>query len=229
MTRDRDVNRSRMDILPLLDELQTIARNGLNFTSNPYDRERYERLLDLAATYYGHALDLPPAAVRQRLVSELGYITPKIGAEAAIFAEDGKILLVRRADDGLWCLPCGWVEPGESPAEAAVREVREETGLVVRATRLVDVFTRRANQGHGPHSAIAIAYLCEPIGGELRPSHEIRDIRYWRIEDVTDWHEKHVEYALASRALWRDSGRCVSGRAPGEGERRPGESEGRLG
>ena len=104
-----------MDILPLLDELQTIARNGLNHTTNPYDRERFERLLALATKYYGEALDLPPDAVRHRLVGELGYITPKVGADAAIFDREGRILLVRRSDDGLWCLPCGWVEPNESP------------------------------------------------------------------------------------------------------------------
>ena len=55
-----------MDILPLLDELQTIARNGLNYTTNPYDRERFERLLALATKYYGESLDLPPEAVRHR-------------------------------------------------------------------------------------------------------------------------------------------------------------------
>ena len=116
-----------MDILPLLDGIQTIARNGLAFSAGPYDRERYERLLDLASSYYGQALDLPPAEVRRRLTAELGYITPKVGAEAAVFDEAGRILLVRRSDDGLWCLPCGWVEPNESPAEAAVREAWEET------------------------------------------------------------------------------------------------------
>src|ERR1043166_5743347 len=99
-----------MDILPLLDELATIARNGLNYTENPYDRERYERLLALTSQYYGQALDLPPEEVRQRLSGELGYITPKVGAHGAIFDEDGKILLVRRTDDGKWCLPCGWVD-----------------------------------------------------------------------------------------------------------------------
>src|SRR5512145_1328909 len=104
-----------MDILPLLDEIQTIARNGLNFTPNPYDRERYERLLDVVTASYGQAFDLPPPAVRQRLVGELGYITPKVGAHAALFDTAENILLVRRADDGLWCLPCGWVEPNEAP------------------------------------------------------------------------------------------------------------------
>jgi len=216
-----------MDILPLLDELQTIARNGLNFTSNPYDRERYERLLALAVNYYGQALDLPPATVRQRLVGELGYITPKIGVHAALFDAEGRILLVRRSDDGRWCLPCGWVEPNESPEETAVRETWEETGLDVRSRRLSGVFTRRANSNHGPHSAIAIGYLCDVIGGELRASHEIQAIRYWRIEDVTDWHEKHLEYALAAESVWRESTRSVIGGAPGEGGPGSGEIEGR--
>jgi ADP-ribose pyrophosphatase YjhB (NUDIX family) len=194
-----------MDILPLLDELQTIACNGLNFAKDPFDRERYERLLDLANTYYGQALDLPPVEVRGRLRRELGYITPKVGAEAAIFGADGRMLLVRRSDDGRWCLPCGWVEPNESPAEAAVREAREETGLTVRATRLVDVFTRKPAQGFGPHSAIAIVYLCEVVDGTVQASHEVTDVRYRPIVEVTDWHERHREYAEAAYAMWRAS------------------------
>src|SRR5919108_5010859 len=99
-----------MDILPLLDELRTIARNGLTYATNSYDIERYQRLLDLACAYYGQALDLPPVEVRRRLSAELGYITPKVGADAALFDDEGRILLVLRADDERWCLPCGWVE-----------------------------------------------------------------------------------------------------------------------
>ena len=192
-----------MDVFPLLDALQTIACNGLNFATNPYDRERYERLLELASTYYGQALDLPPPDVRRRLRAELGYITPKVGAEAAIFDREGNMLLVRRSDDGRWCLPCGWVEPNESPAEAAVREAREETGLIVRTNRLVDVFTRKPGQGFGPHSAIAVVYLCEVVDGTIHASHEVTEVRYCCIADVTDWHERHREYAEAAYAAWR--------------------------
>ena len=193
-----------MDILPLLDELQTIARNGLNFTTNPYDRERFERLLALVTKYYGQALDLPSADVRQRLVGELGYITPKVGAEAAIFDPEKRILLVQRSDDKLWCLPCGWVEPNESPEEAAVRETREETGLEVQTQQLVGVFTRKPNKRHGPHTAVAVVYLCNVVGGTPQPvSHEVLEARYWRIEDVPAWHELHQSYAEAARAVWR--------------------------
>lgn len=193
-----------MDILSLLDELQTIARNGLNFTTNPYDQERYARLLALVAKFYGEILNLPAADVRQRFVAELGYITPKVGAEAAIFDREGRILLVRRSDDGLWCLPCGWVEPNESPEEAAVREAREETGLDVQLGQLVGVFTRKPHVGYGPHTAIAVVYLCEVAGGRPEPrSHEVLEVRYWRIAEVPGWHELHEQYARAAHATWK--------------------------
>lgn len=192
-----------MDILPLLDELQIIARNGLHYAQNPYDRERYERLMELTACYYGHALDLPPTEVRERLSRELGYATLKVGADAAIFNEVGEILLVLRADDRRWCLPCGWVEPRESPDEAAVRETYEETGLTVRPIQLVDVFYRAAGSYRGTHALVAVVYLCERIDGALRLSHEHLDARYWPIDAVAKWHANHRDYAIAAHALWQ--------------------------
>jgi len=194
-----------MDILALLDELQIIARNGLHYTQNRYDRERYQRLMELTTRYYSEALDLPPAEVRQRLSSELGYATPKVGADAAIFNEAGEILLLLRVDDHGWCLPCGWVEPYESPAEAAVREVREETGLAVQPIQLVNVFYRSAGSYKGIHALIAVVYVCEVIDGTLTVSHEHLDACYWPIEAVTEWHANHLEYATAAHAVWKDS------------------------
>jgi ADP-ribose pyrophosphatase YjhB (NUDIX family) len=196
-----------MDPMPLLDEIQTIARDGLHYASNPYDRERYQRLLELVSLAYGQALAMPPAAVRERFAAELGQITPKVGADAAIFDDEGRILLMLRSDDEKWCLPCGWVGPCEAPAEAAVRETREETGLDVRTVRLVDVFTRLPSAENGPHTMIAVVYLCEVLGGELRGSHEGHDLRYWRIEEVPVWHATHRTYALVARDAWREQRR----------------------
>ena len=192
-----------MDILPLLDELQTIARNGLAFTSNPYDKERYQRLMELASDYYSQALDLPAEEVRRKLSAELGYITPKVGADAAIFDPQGRILLMLRADGGQWCLPCGWVDANESPAETVVREVKEECGLDVRPVQLVDVFTRKPSAINGPHTAIAVVYLCEITGGTLTLSHEGNDLRYWHIDQVPAWHKNHRHYALGAHAAWQ--------------------------
>lgn len=192
-----------MDIFSLLDEVQTVARNGLQFTSDPYDRERYERLLELATKTYSEALHVPVKEIRKRFAGELGYITPKVGADAAIFNAEGEILLIDRADGSGWCLPCGWVEPNEKPAEAVAREVREETGLDIEVQQLVGVFTRLPGEGRGPHTKIAVVHLCKIVGGSWELSHEGKDLRHWEIDEVTGWHAGHERYARASRAMWQ--------------------------
>jgi ADP-ribose pyrophosphatase YjhB (NUDIX family) len=192
-----------MDIFGLLDELRTIARNGLTFSTNPYDTERYQHLLDLTSQTYSETLGIPSGEVRDRFMAELGYVTPKVGADAAIFDDNERVLLVKRTDDGRYCLPCGWMNPNESTAESAVREVYEETGFTVHVARLVDVFTRKPSAELGPHTTVAVVYLCEVTGGEARESHETTDIGYWRIEDVPAWHGLHHQYALAAREVWR--------------------------
>jgi ADP-ribose pyrophosphatase YjhB (NUDIX family) len=187
-----------MDLYTLLDEVRIIARNGLRYSQDSYDRERYERLLRLSAEGYAEVTGLPASEIRSLFLEELGHITPKVGADAAIFNQDGEILLMERVDGSGWCLPCGWVEPDEKAAEAAVREVREETGLEVEVTQLVGVFTRPASAKNGPHSLIAVVHLCVVTGGKLALSPEGLDLRYWKIDAVPRWHATHEQYARAA-------------------------------
>lgn len=192
-----------MDIFALLDEIQTIARNGLHYTTGVYDRERYERLLSLSTRTYAELLDTSDEEIRRRFLQEMGYITPKVGADAAIFNDRGEILLMDRVDGSGWCLPCGWVEPNEKPAETAVREVREETGLDVVVRQLIGVFTRPSGGRNGPHTMIAVVHWCDAVGGELTLSHEGIDLRYWPIDAVTNWHATHEQYARAAYERWQ--------------------------
>jgi 8-oxo-dGTP pyrophosphatase MutT (NUDIX family) len=192
-----------MDIFSLLEELRAIAQNGLHFATDPYDRERYERLMSLTTRTYSQLLDLPGETLRARFSREAGCITPKVGADAAIFNAHGEILLMERADGSGWCLPCGWIEPNEKPVEALVREVREETGLEVRVGPLIGVFTRRAGARCGLHSMIAIVHLCEVTGGELTLSHEGLDLRYWPLDAMQNWFATHERYARAAYAAWK--------------------------
>jgi ADP-ribose pyrophosphatase YjhB (NUDIX family) len=191
------------DILVLLDEIQTIARNGLAFTRDPYDRERYEKLLAVAIQKYEQILGLSSEALRKRFAAELGYITPKVGSDCAIFDGGGRILLMRRADNRKWCLPCGWLDPGESPEQGAVREIQEETGLQAEVIQLVQVFGTPAGSVYGPHGAVTLVYLCRVTGGELRLSHEGVELGYHYIEEVSDWHSRHQEYAVAAQTVWK--------------------------
>jgi len=192
-----------MDVFALLDEVRAIARTGLHFSTGTYDRERYEQLLRLATHTYSELLGVPDETIRARFLSETGYITPKVGADAAIFNDRGEILLMERSDGSGWCLPCGWVEPNEKPVETVVREVREETGLEVVVKQLVGALTRMPGAQNGPHTTIALLHLCDVVGGELTLSHEGSALRYWPIDQVQHWHAMHERYARAAYEMWR--------------------------
>lgn len=184
-----------MDTFTLLEEIQATARTGLSFSENEYDLQRYQRLLNLAANNYSHLLNLPEEEILRRFQEETGCITPKLGADAAIFNPSGQILLMERVDGSGWCLPCGWVETNETPAEAAVREAFEETGLTVEVDRLVGVYSRKAGYKYSPHSMTAIVHLCNVVSGSLTLSQEGLALKYWDLDAVPHWHATHEYYA----------------------------------
>lgn len=87
-----------VDPLPLLDELRAMAQTGLHFADNPYERERYERMLALVSEYYGRTFEKPPEQVRDSLADHLGEQTPKVAAFAAVFDDDGRVIVIERSD-----------------------------------------------------------------------------------------------------------------------------------
>jgi ADP-ribose pyrophosphatase YjhB (NUDIX family) len=194
------------DILAVLDEVRAIARTGLHYCDDPFDRARYERLLELAAQEYAERSALDAPAVRARFDAEIGYQTARVGADAAVFDDDDRLLLVRRVDDGKWGLIAGWVEPNESPAQTVVRELSEEAGVRGRVDQLVGVFSRQACAGQHPHGTVSIVYLCSIVGGQLQPQlHEVHEVAWRLIDDVDadDWHVNHATLARASlEANW---------------------------
>lgn len=131
-------------------ELQAIAQIGLTYSSeNLFDRERYERIREIAAEIMAAGGSKDPAALLDLFRSENGYATPKVDVRGVVFDERGRLLLVRETSDGLWTLPGGWADVNESPARSVEREVREESGYVVRAVKLLAIFDRSLH-GHEP-------------------------------------------------------------------------------
>src|ERR1051325_662891 len=112
----------------------------------------------------------------------------RLGCSAAIFDEQGRILLTQRADNGQWCLPGGRMESGESAAEACEREVLEETGLTVRVKRLVGVYSHPDQlvvypDGKKAH-IVALHFEAEVLGGELGLSDETTDFGYFTVQQM---------------------------------------------
>jgi ADP-ribose pyrophosphatase YjhB (NUDIX family) len=137
----------------------------------------------LAAEMIGSHSTLDSDEILANMLHQPGYATPKIDVRGAAI-RDGKILFVREASDGRWCLPGGWADVGDAPAEAVVREMREESGFDVRVSKLIGVFD--ANRDGRPvelYHAFKIVFLCEITGGEATPSHETPEVDFFPLID----------------------------------------------
>jgi 8-oxo-dGTP pyrophosphatase MutT (NUDIX family) len=192
------------NILEVLEEIRAIAQLGLNYASDVYDRERYERLLAIACGEYASLSGLAPEEISGLFRSELGYITPKVGVSAAIFNPDGEILLVHRTDDQSWCLPCGWAEVRETPQQSVAREVLEESGLVVEVRDLIRLGTRMPGDFGLPHTTYHLEFFCEIVGGAISESHETTNVGFQPIAAPRRWHLDHHSEALAALEFWHN-------------------------
>jgi ADP-ribose pyrophosphatase YjhB (NUDIX family) len=193
------------NVAEFLEELRSIARLGLNYSKDSYDRKRYERLLQLSAMQYSKLAGLPENVIIERFRNDLGHITPKVGVDAAIFNQQGQLLFMKRSDDGLWCLPCGWADLGETPQEGVRREVWEETGLRVRVKSLIDVFTRLPGAFGQPHTAYFLLFHCTPGGGRLSTSAEAVEVGYFNHKSISRWHGDHKEKAQRAHQYWLET------------------------
>jgi ADP-ribose pyrophosphatase YjhB (NUDIX family) len=160
------------DLIRWSEALAGIARTGLGFTSNEYERERFEEVLEVAADIRHAAgsafspADLVEGWMRSVGDGVAGYQTPKVAVGAVVGNDRGEILLVQRADSGIWLYPTGWADIGYSPSEVAVKEVREETGVACDVVKLVAVLDG-LRLGFSPIPLYSLVFHCRATGGEL--------------------------------------------------------------
>ncbi|WP_042383075.1 NUDIX domain-containing protein [Streptacidiphilus melanogenes] len=114
-----------------------------------------------------------------------------VSVAGAVVRDDGRILVIRRADNGAWELPGGVLELAETPEDGVVREVWEETGIRVAVERLTGVY-KNMNRG-----VVALVFRCRPTGGQARPSEESTDVQWFSPDEV----KQSMTEAFAVRLL----------------------------
>ncbi len=160
-------------------ELRAIAQTGLAFCKDPFDRQRYERVRELAADLIAQGSGADAAHLVELFGCETGYATPKVDVRGAAF-RDGQILLVREISDGRWTMPGGWADVNQTPAACVVREVSEESGFAARAVKLAAVHDYgRRNAGRHLESIYKLLFLCELTGGAATPSDETSEVGFF--------------------------------------------------
>lgn len=166
-------------------QLQALSQDGLAFTTDPFDIERYHQVRRIAAEMVANLGAVSVEVVEGVFASEHGYATPKIDVRGAIF-RDERILLVRERSEQLWTLPGGWADPNESASEATAREVREETGFTVRVQRLLALYDR-AKHSHVPpflYHVYKAFFLCVVVEGQSELSLEVDEIAFFAREHL---------------------------------------------
>ena len=165
--------------LGFVQRIQAIAQIGLTYTDSEYDRERYEQLRDIAVEMGATYTASPPELIRDLYTRDPGYTTPKVDTRGACF-RDGKILLVKEKQDGLWTLPGGWADVGDTPSEAVTREIYEESGFEARAIKLAALYDRHKHAHPAfPFYTYKMMFICEITGGAPRTNHETLEIGFF--------------------------------------------------
>jgi len=166
-------------------ELQAIAQNGLTYSQNEFDIQRYKSVRKIASEILAQQSNSNAEIIEDIFSREAGYCTPKVDVRGVVFKEN-KVLLVKEIIDGGWAFPGGWADPNETPSESVEREVWEESGYVVKAKKVLAVYDRD-KQGHKdpyPFHIFKLFFLCEITGGERKTSNETSDVNFFAEDEI---------------------------------------------
>ena len=177
----------------LIKEIRALAQSGLQYTTDPFDRERFERLIEIASLLFTELSDTDLETVEKFFIPEIGYATPKIDLRACVFQDD-KVMLVKERSDGLWTLPGGWADQNESPREGIVREIKEESGFDAEIHSLYAVKDRDRNpyKPKYPVSIYKLFFTASVIGGQPEANLEVSEIDFFDIENLPPLSEARV-------------------------------------
>lgn len=163
-------------LLRWAESLAGVARTGLGFTESQYERERFEEVLKIAGDIRTAAdAGLEGVLDADGYVVEWmkdvgrgvpGYQTPKVAVGAAVTNENGELLLIQRADSGVWLYPTGWCDVGYSAPEVVVKEVLEETGFEIEPIRLIGVLDGM-RLGASRIPLYSLLFFCRAVGGSM--------------------------------------------------------------
>jgi ADP-ribose pyrophosphatase YjhB (NUDIX family) len=175
-----------LSVLKWARKVQAIAQNGLAFTQDTFDRERFTQLQDLASAIISAELDIPLGKAKSFWDKEEGYATPKVDVRGGVFVDD-KVLLVRERSDGGWTLPGGWVDVNDAPSEAVAREIFEESGYKAKPTKLAMLVDKNRHP-HPPsiHHIYKLFFLCELTGGTATLSNETDGVDFFPVHALPE-------------------------------------------
>lgn len=164
-------------------EIEAISQTGMHFAENVYQRQRYQRLIEIAAEIIAEHSNLDHNGLVDLFSEQIGYATPRIDVRGAVFL-DARLLLVREILDDGWTMPGGWADVGDVPSSAVEREVFEESGFEVKARKIIGIYDANRTGKLEVFHAFKIVFLCDILSGEPRPSEETSEVAFFAQDEI---------------------------------------------
>lgn len=178
----------------IADEVRAISETGLHWSGDdPYDRDRYERLRHGAARLFAFVDERDVDEIERTVFHQITHLAPVPCSDAAVLDDQGRILLIQRADNGLWAMPGGMLEMGETPAEGAAREAREEAGVEIEVDELVGIYDSRLHGSRSPVQLYMFVFLGRAVGEcEASTPREVLDQGWFGPDALPELSPGHV-------------------------------------
>jgi ADP-ribose pyrophosphatase YjhB (NUDIX family) len=172
-------------LITLAQRIRAISQTGLSYSNNEYEIERCKELIEISNRIVSLVTGINEKIIDTCYIPQKEYVTPKVDIRAVVFNEKGEILLVQEKEDGCWALPGGWADVGFTPKEIAVKETKEETGLDVRAVRLLAVMDKRCHAyPASPFYVYKFFIHCELLGGTFNETFDILDKNFFALDNL---------------------------------------------
>lgn len=179
--------------LELAKRIKAIAETGLVYTDGDYDQERYTELREIGIKLMSLVAERPIQVLEDFFLPQKDYPTPKLDVRAFVLNDNDEILMARERSDGKWTIPGGWSDIGSSPSEVAIREVQEETGMLVKANRVLAVYDKQRHPHPSePFYIYKMVFHCILEGGKLEPGFDMLDAGFFPLGSLPELSEIRI-------------------------------------
>lgn len=179
--------------LEQLKKLVALADTGLVYSENGYDKERYTQIKQVAIALISKITDTQIDKLTNFFLPVKEYPTVKVDVRGFVLNEKSEILMAKESVDGKWTIPGGWADIGDSPSEAVLKEIKEETGFDTEIVRLLAIYDKRCHaHPPEPYYIYKLMFFCEITGGELAHGFDMQGAAFFPMDELPELSEDRI-------------------------------------
>jgi len=179
--------------LEQLKKLKALADTGLVYSENGYDKERYEHIKQIAINLMAELTQTPIKELTASFLPAKEYPTVKVDVRGFVLNEKDEILMAKESIDGKWTIPGGWADIGDTPSEAILKEIKEETGFDAEIIRLLAIYDKRCHP-HPPQQyyIYKLMFFCKITGGALTHGFDMMGADFFSLDELPELSQDRV-------------------------------------